>query len=81
MITLIIYLIGFISSYILLRNIGRRNAELGKKRDDGGRILNYSWTDVFQNLLFSLTSWFVIFVFLTVCVIEKYNEAKPPKFL
>ena len=76
MITLIIYLIGYVLAYILLR------LEFG---------FSYDWYDVFDRAKYSLFSWILVMLLLLMRLVawlikitDKYfpnDFPKPPKFL
>ena len=72
---IIIYIIGFIVSYIIVRR---------EKRHEFGK--GYSWANVCQCILASLFSWFLVacwIIIQLVIIISKIEikNPKPPKFL
>lgn len=67
-IALIIYLAGFIATYIitkLIRNKARCN----------------EWSDIIATFLVSLFSWIGVFIFFLCYLTSIKNNIKPPKFL
>lgn len=74
MISLIIYLVGIIISYIVFRkNSLKKN--LGKR----------TWKNISWNFLCSIYSWVALLIFYIIAIInwieEDSENYKPPKFL
>lgn len=69
----LIYLLGVIISYFLVRNFFRKRAE----REYGEE---YGWSNVFINILISILSYIAVVIFLFIFIISKFPN-KPPKFL
>ena len=67
MIGLIIYLVGFLSTYILIKHIRNKQTE-------------NEWHDVLWTFVNSLLSW-VSFISLLIAYVSKNNNTKPPKWL
>jgi uncharacterized membrane protein len=72
-IQIIIYAIGFIVNWIIIKKARGSNEEYN------------NWSDVFLTLLIAITSWigFLIlaFLFIGLIIIVKLSDAKPPKWL
>jgi len=69
----LIYLLGVIISYFLVRNFFRKQAE----REYGEE---YGWSNVFINISISILSYIAVVIFLFIFIISKFPN-KPPKFL
>lgn len=69
----LIYLLGFIISYFLVRNFFRKRAE--RKY-----VEEYGWSNVFINIAISSLSYISVIIFLFIFIISKFPN-KPPKFL
>ena len=69
----LIYLLGVIISYFLVRNFFRKQAE--RKY-----VEEYGWSNVFINIAISSLSYISVMIFLFIFIISKFPN-KPPKFL
>jgi hypothetical protein len=69
----LIYLLGFIISYFLVRNFFRKLAERKYAEE-------YGWYNVFINIAISSLSYISVMIFLFIFIISKFPN-KPPKFL
>ena len=69
----LIYLLGVIISYFLVRNFFRKRAE--RKY-----VEEYGWYNVFINIAISSLSYISVMIFLFIFIISKFPN-KPPKFL
>ena len=69
----LIYLLGFIISYFLVRKFFR-------KRTDFSYGEEYGWSNVFINISISILSYIAVVIFLFIFIISKIPN-KPPKFL
>ena len=68
----LIYLLGVIISYFLVRNFYRKRAEREYEE--------YGWSNVFINISISILSYIAVVIFLFIFIISKIPN-KPPKFL
>mgnify|MGYP003583660808 FL=1 len=69
----LIYLLGVIISYFLVRNFYRKRAEREYEEE-------YGWSNVFINISISILSYIAVVIFLFIFIISKIPN-KPPKFL
>lgn len=69
----LIYLLGFIISYFLVRKFFR-------KRTDFSYGEEYGWSNVFINIAISSLSYISVIIFLFIFIISKFPN-KPLKFL
>ena len=71
---IIIYLIGAILAYYLLRYISRKDESLYNP---------YGWERVLINLIISMFSFVVVFTVLLLLLVDKVADvkSKPPKWL
>ena len=69
----LIYLLGFIISYFLVRKFFR-------KRTDFSYGEEYGWSNVFINIAISSLSYISVIIFLFIFIISKFPN-KPTKFL